>query len=277
MSYPHLARLVHEQAKKYGARTALRYRDYDTSSWIPVTWNQFSNTVEVASRALLELGVAVHENVGIFSQNKPECFYTDFALYAVRAVSVPLYATSSCEQVEYIMRDAGIRYLFVGEQYQYDVACRVAASCPSLCRIIIFDRKVIRHSHDESSLYYNEFLSLGSGHATASELERRTANACDADLANILYTSGTTGESKGVMLHHSCYAEAFRIHDLRLPVPTDEDVVLNFLPLTHIFEKAWTYLCICRGATICINLRVLHRQSLRTAPVISAIRPFHRG
>ena len=255
MSYPHLARLVHEQAKKYGARTALRYRDYDTSSWIPVTWNQFSNTVEVASRALLELGVAVHENVGIFSQNKPECFYTDFALYAVRAVSVPLYATSSCEQVEYIMRDAGIRYLFVGEQYQYDVACRVAASCPSLCRIIIFDRKVIRHSHDESSLYYNEFLSLGSGHATASELERRMADACDADLANILYTSGTTGESKGVMLHHSCYAEAFRIHDLRLPVPTDEDVVLNFLPLTHIFEKAWTYLCICRGATICINLR----------------------
>ena len=255
MSYPHLARLVHEQAKKYGARTALRYRDYDTSSWIPVTWNQFSNTVEVASRALLELGVAVHENVGIFSQNKPECFYTDFALYAVRAVSVPLYATSSCEQVEYIMRDAGIRYLFVGEQYQYDVACRVADSCPSLCRIIIFDRKVIRHSHDESSLYYNEFLSLGSGHATASELERRTADACDADLANILYTSGTTGESKGVMLHHSCYAEAFRIHDLRLPVPTDEDVVLNFLPLTHIFEKAWTYLCICRGATICINLR----------------------
>ena len=255
MSYPHLARLVHEQAKKYGARTALRYRDYDTSSWIPVTWNQFSNTVEVASRALLELGVAVHENVGIFSQNKPECFYTDFALYAVRAVSVPLYATSSCEQVEYIMRDAGIRYLFVGEQYQYDVACRVADSCPSFCRIIIFDRKVIRHSHDESSLYYNEFLSLGSGHATASELERRMADACDADLANILYTSGTTGESKGVMLHHSCYAEAFRIHDLRLPVPTDEDVVLNFLPLTHIFEKAWTYLCICRGATICINLR----------------------
>ena len=255
MSHPHLAWLVHEQAKKYGGRTALRYRAYDTDSWIPVTWNQFSHTVEVASRALLELGVSVQENIGIFSQNKPEYLYMDFAAYAVRAVSVPLYATSSCEQVEYILRDASIRYLFVGEQYQYDIACRVLPSCPLLCRIIIFDRKVIRHSHDNTSLYFNEFLCLGTDPSVKAELEKRMGEVGEDDLANILYTSGTTGLSKGVMLHHSCYTEAFRIHDLRLPVPTEADVVMNFLPLTHIFEKAWTYLCLCRGATVCINLR----------------------
>ena len=254
MSHPHLAWLIHEQAKKYGGRTALRYRAQDTGTWVPVTWNQFSHTVEVASRALLELGVSVQENIGIFSQNKPEYLYVDFAAYAVRAVSVPLYATSSCEQVEYILRDAGIRFLFVGEQYQYDVACRVAKSGSSLQRIIIFDRKVIRHSHDNTSLYFNEFLCLGTEPSVASELKRRMEAVKEEDLANILYTSGTTGESKGVMLHDSCYAEAFRIHDLRLPVPTEEDVVMNFLPLTHIFEKAWTYLCLCRGATICVNL-----------------------
>lgn len=255
MSYPHLALLVHEQAKKYGDRTALRYRDYETSTWIPVTWNQFSHTVTVASRALLELGVEVQENIGIFSQNKPECLYTDFAAFAVRAVSIPLYATSSCDQVQYILNDAGIRYLFVGEQYQYDVAYRASSLCPSLQRIIIFDHKVIRHSQDNASLYYNEFLCLGADAAVASELERRMGETNDDDLANILYTSGTTGESKGVMLHHSCYTEALRIHDLRLPQLTDRDVVMNFLPLTHIFEKAWTYLCFCRGCTVCVNLR----------------------
>ena len=132
MSHPHLALLVQEQAKKYANRTALRYRDYATGTWVPVTWNQFSHIVDVASRALLELGVGVQENIGVFSQNKPECLYMDFAAFGVRAVSIPLYATSSAEQVGYILQDAGIRFLFVGEQYQYDVACQVAESCPSL-------------------------------------------------------------------------------------------------------------------------------------------------
>ena len=95
MSHPHLALLVHEQAKKYADRVMLRYRDYTRECWLPVTWNQFSHTVDVAARSLLELGVQIQENIGVFSQNKPECLYTDFAAFAVRAVSVPLYATSS--------------------------------------------------------------------------------------------------------------------------------------------------------------------------------------
>ena len=71
------------------------------------------------------LGIEPQENIGIFSQNKPECLFTDFGAFANRAVTIPLYATSSPAQAQYIINDAQIRYLFVGEQFQYDAAFSV--------------------------------------------------------------------------------------------------------------------------------------------------------
>lgn len=142
MAYQHLSVLIHRQAEKYGDKVALKYRDYDLSEWIPVTWNKFSQTVRKVSRALISLGVDEQENIGVFSQNKPECLYMDFGAYADRVVTIPLYATSSPAQVQYIINDAQIRYLFVGEQFQYDAAFRVFGLCESLLQLIIFDRKV---------------------------------------------------------------------------------------------------------------------------------------
>lgn len=255
MTYPHLSVLIHKQAEKYGNRVALRFRDYGTEQWIPVSWNQFSEIVKTAACAMLELGVNVQENIGVFSQNKPECLYIDFAAFATRAVSIPLYATSSEAQAQYIVNDASIRYLFVGEQFQYDVAYRILSLCPTLQKLIVFDSSVKLNPEDTTSIFFEEFLKMGANKEQMSEVEERTAGVDENDLANILYTSGTTGDSKGVMLHHSCYMEAFRIHKIRLTTMTDKDIVMNFLPLTHIFEKAWTYYCLCVGCQICINLR----------------------
>ena len=268
MTNPHLAVLIHKQAEKYGNRVALRYRDYETEQWIPVSWNQFSAIVKTAACALLELGIKGQENIGIFSQNKPECLYVDFAAFANRAVSIPLYATSSESQVQYIVNDASIRYLFVGEQFQYEVASRIYSLCPTLQGLVIFDRSVKRNPEDTTSLYFDEFLKMGEASTRMNEVEDHMAQAKEDDLANILYTSGTTGDSKGVMLHHSCYIEAFRIHKIRLTTMSDKDVVMDFLPLTHIFEKAWTYLCLYVGCEICINLRPAEIQK-----TIKEIRP----
>ena len=114
MTYHHLSVLVHRQAEKYGDKVALKYRDYETAQWIPISWKQFSGTVRQAANAFVALGVEEQENIGIFSQNKPEWFYVDFGAFANRAVTIPFYATSSPAQAQYIINDAQIRFLFVG-------------------------------------------------------------------------------------------------------------------------------------------------------------------
>jgi long-chain acyl-CoA synthetase len=245
--------LIAEQAQKYGKKTAISYRNYDTNSWVPVSWNDLAKKVNYVSNALLELGVKVQENVAVFSQNMPECIYLDFGAYGVRAVTIPFYATSSEAQVKYMIDDAQIRFVFVGEQPQYETAFRVHSMCPTMERIIIFDRKVKKNANDELSIYFDEFLKMGMERKQQAGVYNRAHSFQPTDIANILYTSGTTGNSKGVVLTHEMYRSAIAGHKI-LPLG-EKDVILNFLPFTHVFERAWSYLCLACGCQLAVNLR----------------------
>ena len=248
----HLSRLVHDQAKKYGDREELIYKDFGGSEWLSMSWNQFSDIVKKVSNALLNMGVQVQENVGVFSQNSVQYLFCDFGAWGIRAVTIPFYATSSEQQIQFMVNDAQIRFLFVGEQEQYDKARRVFSTCRTLERIIIFDKNVRISTHDPNAMYFDDFLKLGDNLPRQSEVEKLQAEASMDDIANILYTSGTTGDSKGVILTCGQYHAAMEANNKCVPVG-ESDRVLNFLPFTHIFEKGWKILCLTEGARLIVN------------------------
>lgn len=248
----HYSVLIHEQAKKYGSRPALTFRSFGSLKWKTVSWNQFSLRVRQVSNAMLNLGIKPQENIAVFAQNCIQYLYTDFGAYGIRACSVPFYATSSEQQIQFIVNDAQVRFIFVGEQEQYDKAHRIFALCPSLERIIIFDDSVRISTHDPNALYFDDFLKLGEDLPRQTEVEKRWAEANADDLCNILYTSGTTGDSKGVMLTYGQYQAAMDANSECVPVG-EKDRVISFLPFTHIFERAWTYLVLANGAQLIIN------------------------
>ena len=263
----HLSVLIHEQAKIYGSKPALTYRDFGSLQWKSVSWTYFSDMVKQVSNALLNLNVKVQENIGVFSQNTVQYIYTDFGAFGIRAVTVPFYATSSEEQVRFMIHDAEVRILFVGEQEQYDKAHRIVPLCPTLERIIIFDPSVRIVPGDPNAIYFEDFLKLGENYPRQTEVEKRYAEASFDDICNILYTSGTTGDSKGVILTHSQYHAAFEANFQSVPV-TKDDVIMNFLPYTHVFERGWAILCLTVGARLVINTypKEIQQSMLETHP-----------
>lgn len=248
----HYSVLIHEQAKKYGAKKVITFRNFGSLEWKNVSWTRFSMRVKQVSNALLNLNLKKQEKIGVFSQNCVHYLYTDFGAYGVRVVTVPFYATSSEEQIKYIIQDAEIRIVFVGEQEQYDKVHRIFAFCPTLERIVTFDSNIRLHPDDSHTMRFDDFLKLGEDFPRQSEVEQRWAEANEEDICNILYTSGTTGESKGVVLTYGMYNAAMVANSKCVPV-TKHDRVINFLPFAHVFERAWTYLALAHGAELIVN------------------------
>ncbi len=267
MGYIHLGDLVHNQAKKYKNKTALKYQT-SKGRWTNLSWSDFSVAVMSAAQAMAEIDIMPEDNIGIYSQNMGKYLITDFAAYANRAVMVPMYATSSPSQVEYIVNDASIKILFVGEQFQYNNAYKVQQESDLLKTIVVFDKNVVLKPEDKTSIFFDDFITMGDNSESLALVNARLRQLKGSDLATIIYTSGTTGEPKGVILDHDNYIEALKLNEERLTMMSDKDLSMCFLPLTHIFEKTWTYLCLAKGITVAIN-----RDPTKIQETIKQIRP----
>lgn len=241
-----LTSIIRENSIKYGSRNALFYQKSD-KSWTPITWAGFWQSIEDTAKALLANGVKPGDKVAIMSRNMPEWTISDYALQLVRAVSVPLFSSTSAAQAEYMINETECVLLLAGEQEQYDIAQELVQKVASLRKIVAFDKSV-KFNKETPSEYFSDFLNSGREPGYEQRLKAVSGDASEQDLCSILYTSGTSGEPKGVMLSVGNFMHCVRIHDLRITI-SDKDVSLCFLPLSHIFERGWTFIVLSKGIT----------------------------
>ena len=252
--YPkyHLAEFPHQFRVRYPGKTILRYYNKHSERWEKLNGEQVANLCLSAAKGLAYLQIAPGDRIAIYSPNRVGCIATELGIFMMRAVSVPLYATSTPDQVAFMVEDAGIETMFVGGQFQYNNAYEVQQRGGVLRRLIVFDPEVVLAPGDTTSMYFDEFLRRGDSVAYENKANVTASQALATDLAVIIYTSGTTGKSKGVMLHHSNFIEQFYQHQVKYPFISNRDISMCFLPLNHIFEKAWTYLCLSMGCQVAI-------------------------
>ena len=242
----HFIHRVRSQAKTLANRTALRY--FKDNNWLSISWSEFQQQIDQISLALLANHIDIQDKIGIFSHNMPRWTITDIGVLQVRAVTVPIYATNTAKQAQFIINNADMKIIFVGDQEQYDQVLEIVDECPKLEKIVAMKSTIHLHEHTKAC-HWQDFIEMADEQYQA-ELQQRLDSKCLADLFTLIYTSGTTGEPKGVMLDYANLAHQLNAHDQALKVD-DTDVSLSFLPLSHIFERAWVAYVLHRGATNC--------------------------
>ena len=218
-------------------------------------WKTYSTadvaiTVDALSAGLISLGVSGHnftpessDKIAIMSSNRPEWVFTDLACQQIGAILVPLYPTTNPIEVEFILNDAAVGYVFVSNLELYEKVKSVASKVPSIKGIFTFDAI-------EGAVHWTSLTNAATP-ALLDQVASIKKTIPVTQLATIIYTSGTTGVPKGVMLsHQNIYSnvmfskESFPFED------APDSKVLSFLPLNHIFEKMVTYIYLYSGISI---------------------------
>lgn len=236
--------IIPNNVAKHPTRSAIGFKKGE--EWKEINWQLFQQIVYKTANALAEAGVECGDRVAIYSDNSAEWISFDLAAMALGAITVPIYATNTGEQAEYVLKDSEAKVILVGNQEQYDAAFEILnKKSTHLSQIIVAKKKV--WIKKENTAYLEDFIAKAS---TEFQIVTREND----DIATLIYTSGTTGIPKGVMLTHGNFIKAFDAHFEFFKFKNFEnELSLAFLPLSHVFERSWTLLCLYGGARVYFN------------------------
>ncbi|MCC2594147.1 long-chain fatty acid--CoA ligase [Tessaracoccus sp. OS52] len=252
----HLAVHLRNVVEQNPDKTATRIRVDD--EWVTQSFSQFWDRIERVAQGLLDLGIQPGERVGLFANNCPEWSEIDFGATSVRAVPVPLYATSTPSQIRHIALDSDVRVMFVGGQSEAERLLQVRDDLPVLERVVVLNPY---DDMPDGVVSYDDFLTTPDRAA----IDARLSEARDDDLASIIYTSGTTGDPKGVMLEHQALIkQKYAVEEFFTFGPDDHSMA--FLPLSHALERAWTTIVLLKG---CMNTYVSNARTVATQMVLA--------
>jgi long-subunit acyl-CoA synthetase (AMP-forming) len=231
------ARTLVEKLREWAERTpgdaAVHRRG--PAGWRAASWREYDEVVRRVGRALLALGHRPGDAVAILARNRPEWLYAQFGIMSAGGVPAPLYTTSTAEQTAFVVRHCRARLAFVENREQYEKLASQLAHLPSLERVILLDPVEGRDA--AWTLLWEDFLALADK-TPAAALEERLAAVDAGALAFLCYTSGTTGDPKGVMLSNRNLLHMARVGCERFSLAKER--VLSYLPLCHVAEQFFT-------------------------------------
>ena len=237
-----LISMFEQTVETHGEKPALAHKPKG-GTYQDITYTEFRDSVDLFSKGLSTLGVQKGDRVAIVSENRPEWAISDFGILKAGAINVPMFSTLTAAQVGYILNDSGSKIVCVSTQNQLEKVAAIRKQVSSLEQIIIYDEL-----EDEAPEGVIEFVDVcNRGKETDVSLDVGTD---DEEIATIIYTSGTTGNPKGVMLTHANFISNINAAKSLVDVG-DTDVLLSFLPLSHVFERlGGHYVPIFSGAKI---------------------------
>lgn len=235
--------IILKNVEKHPIKAAIGFKKKD-EAWKELSWKRFGEIIFKMANALKEAGVQENDKVAIYSDNSSEWMIVDLAAMAIGAITVPIYSTNNAEQAEYIINDSGAKAILVGNQMQYDACLDILNKEENHLETIIVSKKAVWIKKEFNSFYLEDFIAKASAELEICKKE-------NDDTATLIYTSGTTGIPKGVMLTHGNFIKAFDSHFEFFKFKNFEDELsLAFLPLSHVFERSWSLLCLYGGARV---------------------------
>lgn len=237
------------------------------NKWEEISGKEFCDTTDYLAYGLINLGIKKGDKVSVISPNRTEWMMVDFALTKMTAINVPVYPNITAEQYKFILNDAEIQYVFIGNKDIYENILAIADEVPSLKGIYTFD-------HIEEAKHWTELIASGKANPKSSYVKDWQIETKKEDLFTIIYTSGTTGNPKGVMLSHDNIISQIQSVAYAFPLQKG-DRSLSFLPLCHVFQRVAEYYVLSTMAatyyaesleTIGDNLREVKPQFMCTVP-----------